>query len=79
MKVLNILINLKKSHTQELNHIATKLQVKLDGICFKQDKVLSPYKHKVNIYIVCKINLWSYTQGADFAVTSYLIGAVKFT
>ena len=62
MKVLNILINLKKSHTQELNHIATKLQVKLDGICFKQDKVTSPYKHKVNIYIVCKKFVIIYTR-----------------
>ena len=79
MKVLNLLINLKNSLAQELNNISTKLQVKFDGSCFRQVNATFPYKHKVNIYIVCEINLWSYTQGADFAPGSCLFGAVKFT
>ena len=40
-----------------LNHSNTKIRVKLDGSCLKQDKFTCNHKTVVNIYIVYKINL----------------------
>ena len=40
-----------------LNHISTKLQLKFDGHCFKNDKVTFTNKHVVDIYTAYKVNL----------------------
>ena len=60
-----------------LNHIYNKIIVKRDWSSLKQDKVAFTYKKVVNIYIIYEMNLWSYTQDADFALENYLLGAVK--
>ena len=49
-----------------LNDIGFKLKVKLDGHCLKQDKVTFVHKKVVKNFIVYRINLWSYMQGANF-------------
>ena len=51
-----------------LNHIKTRLQVKNNGHCLEQDKTTYTQKPVVNIYFVYKINLCSYTHGADFTL-----------
>ena len=50
-----------------LQHYFTKIQVKFDGSCLKQEKVTFTHKQEVNIYIVYKINLWPFNVGKDFA------------
>ena len=41
-----------------MNCIDSKMQVKLDGNCLKQDRLTFTYKKVVNIYIVYDINFW---------------------
>ena len=53
------------SLTSESNYINTKLRVKLDGSCLKQDKVTFYHKRVINIYIVYEINSWSLNFGKD--------------
>ena len=79
MKVLNCLLHLIiiLLNVTVLYHINTKLCVKLDGRCSKQDIVISKHKRVVNICIVYKINL-SYIHGA-FTLGSSLFGAIKLT
>ena len=45
---------------------------------FKARKGTFTYKKLVNIYITYEINLWPYSQRADFILRNYLFGAVKF-
>ena len=62
-----------------LNYINTKLQVKFDGSCLKQGRVTFTHKKLINIYIIYEINLWSYTQNANFTLGNYLFGAIELT
>ena len=45
----------------------------------KHDIFTLTYNKFVNIYIVCKIILWSNIHGADFALGNSLFGLVKLT
>ena len=45
----------------------------------KQEKVTFTHGKVVNICIAYKINLWAYTQGADFVLGTSLFEAVKLT
>ena len=56
----------------------TKIQIKLDESCLKQDKLTFTHKQVVNIFIVYKINLWPLNVGKDFAFGNSLFGAVKW-
>ena len=51
-----------------LNHIKTRLQVKIDGLFLEQVKTAYTQKPAVNIYIVYKINMCSCTYCADFTL-----------
>ena len=62
-----------------LNYIGVIPRIKFYGPCLKQDKVTFTGKQVVNIYIVYEINLWAYTQGADFTLESSLFGAANLT
>ena len=44
-----------------LNHISTKLRVKFDESCLKQEKVTFSHKQMVNIYNDYEIILWAFT------------------
>ena len=57
----------------------SKISVKLNGDCLKQEKVRYTHKKVVNSYTVYKLNLWSFTVGQDFTLGSSLFGAVKLT
>ena len=61
------------------NHINIKIQIKFDRSCLKQEKVTFTYKLVVNIYIVYEINMYLYSQGADFTTGNFLFGVVKLT
>ena len=62
-----------------LNRINNKLGVKIDDHCSKQDDEAFTHKQVINIYIVYRINLWSYIQGGNFKIGKYLSGVVKLT
>ena len=75
--------NIKPPHASNnstvlaLNYINTKLQVKFDRICLKQDKVTFTHTEVVNTCIVYEINLWPFNSDKDFALENCLFGAVK--
>ena len=73
------LVGYNKTLAPALNHINTKLRVNFDGSCLKQEKVTFTHKNVVKIYIVYGMNLWPYTQRADFMLENFLFGAVEFT
>ena len=65
-----------------LNYINTKIKVKFNGNCLKQENVTFTHKIVViivynNIYNVYEINLWSLAVGNDFALRNSLFGAVN--
>lgn len=45
----------------------------------KHDEVAFPHTNVVNIYILCKTNLCSNFQGADFALENSLLGVATLT
>ena len=55
-----------------LNYINTKLQIKFDESCLKEDKVKFTNKQVVNIYILYEKNLWSFNVGKDFTLGNSL-------
>ena len=55
----------------------TKLQVKCDGSCLKQEKKINITM--VNLHIVYEINLRPYNIGTDFTLGNSLLEAVKLT
>ena len=65
-----------KSLGSSLSFINFKTKVKFYGICLKQDKILFTHGKTVNMYIVCKINLWKYVDSSDRTLTCYLFGTV---
>ena len=56
----------------------TKLQVKFDGSCLKQEKKNTNIT-MVNLHNVYEINLWPYNIGTDFTLENSLFEAVKLT
>ena len=68
-----------QSCISSFNCINTKILINFDGRSLKQNKVTFTNKQLVNIYIVYEINLWQYTQGADFTLGSSLFGVVTLT
>ena len=62
-----------------INHIKTKLQVKFDESCLKQQKVIFTHKKVLNNYIVYKINLWPYKEAVGFKSKNSLFEAGKLT
>ena len=57
------------------SYVSTKIQIKLDGSCLKQDKITFTHKQVVNAYIVYEINLRSFTVAKDFALRNSLFKA----
>ena len=57
-----------------LNHINTKLRVKFDGSCLKQEKVTFTHKEVDNIYIVYEINLQPFTWDAGSTLGKSFFG-----
>ena len=68
---------LLQSCISSFNCINTKIVINFDGRSWKQNKVTFTNKKLLNIYIVYEINLWQYTQAADFTLGSSLFGVVK--
>ena len=62
-KSIKVLAASNNSIAAALNYINTKLQIKFDGSCSKEDKVTFKGKKVVNIYIVYEISLWLFTDG----------------
>ena len=60
-----------------LNYINTKIRVKLEKRCLKQDKVTFTHKKVANNYIAYEINLWPFNVAKDFVLGNSLFGAVK--
>ena len=54
--------------------VYNKTRVKFNGSCLKQEKITFTHKQEVNIYIVCKMNLWPFTLGQDFKPRNYFGG-----
>ena len=77
MKALNPLLHLIIALS--LNYINTKIQVKFDGSCLKQENITSTHKKVVNIYIVDEINLCIFTEATNFTLGNSLFGAVRLT
>ena len=62
-----------------LNHINTKLRVKFDGSCLKQEKVTFTHKEVDNIYIVYEINFAAIYMGCWFYVRKIFFWNCKLT
>ena len=60
-----------------LHLINTKLRVKFNSHCLKQDKVTFTHKIVVNFHLVYEINLLLYIQGADFTLGNSLFGSAR--
>ena len=54
----------------------TKLRLKFDANCLKQEKVTFTHKTIVNVYIVA-INLWSFNLGTNFILGNPLFGVAN--
>ena len=76
---IKIHVSSNNSLAPALNHISTKLRIKFDGSCLKQEKVTFTHKKVVNIYIAHEINLCSCNVVKDFPLGNSLFGAVKLT
>ena len=60
-----------------LSYFGNKIEVKLDGIWLKQDKIIFSHGKTVNIYNLCKINLQNYVGNSDLVLGNSLFGAVR--
>ena len=81
-KVLNPLISnnsLVSSRLLLINFSNNKIWLKFDGNCLKKEKIAYIHEKVVNIYIVYKINLWTYSPATKFTLGNSLFGAVKLT
>ena len=61
-----------------LNCINTKILLKFDGSCLKQEKVTFNYKNAVNIYFFYEINLWPFKQSADFTLVNFSLRLLSY-
>ena len=77
-KVLNPLTS-NNSLVSSLNFSNNKIWLKFDGNCLKKEKIAYVHEEVVNIYIVYKINLWTYSPATKFTLGNSLFGAVKLT
>ena len=55
----------------------SKMSVKFQGSCLKQDKVIFIPCTVVNLLIVYELNWWSQDLNTDFTLKDYLFGAVN--
>ena len=62
-----------------LDYYGTKIKVKFNGICLKQDKITYTHGKIVNIYIVYEINKKDNTITSDPTLENCLFGAVTLT
>ena len=62
-----------------LNYLDTKIRVRLNGSCLKQDKITYTHGKIVNIYIVYEINKKDNTITSDPTLENCLFGAVTLT
>ena len=60
-----------------LSYFGNKIEVKLDGIWLKQDKIIFSHGKTVNIYNLYKINLQNYVGNSDLVLGNSLFGAVR--
>ena len=65
--------------TPSLNYIGTKIRVKFNGSCLKQDNVTYTHEKIVNIYIVYEINRKDNTIISDPTLENCLFRAVTLT
>ena len=59
------------------NYNSTKIQVKFDGRCLKQDKFIFNHKTVLNIYIGHEINLCLFKLSSDFTLQNYFFETFK--
>ena len=57
------------------SYVSTKIQIKLDRSCLKQDKITFTHKQVVNAYIIYEVNLRSFTVAKEFALRNSLFRA----
>ena len=62
-----------------LNYIVVRPLIKFCGQGLKEGKVTFNHKNLVNIYIFYEINLYTYTQGADFTSVNSFFGVSRLT
>ena len=55
----------------------SKIALKFEGNCLKQDKVSFVQRNMVNIFIVYELNTWSRYLKADFTFKDCIFGAVN--
>ena len=60
-----------------LSYFGNKIEVKLDGIWLKQDKIIFSHGKTVNIYNLYKIKLQNYVGNSDLVLGNSLFGAVR--
>ena len=58
---------------------SSRIWVKFDGSCLKQDKVTFAHRKVVNLYIVYEIILWPFRRDDDFTLRNSLFDAIKLT
>ena len=55
----------------------SKIALKFEGNCLKQDKVSFAQRNMVNIFVVYEVNTWSRNLKSDFTFKGCLFGAVN--
>ena len=55
MRVLNLRLHQIKCSTLSLDYVSTKVRVKFNGDCLKQEKITFNHGKIINIYIVYEI------------------------
>ena len=55
----------------------SKIALKFEGNCLKQDKVSFAQRNMVNIFVVYEVNTWSRNLKADLTFKGCLLGAVN--
>lgn len=57
----------------------SKIAVKLNGSCLKLVKATFSPKNVVNVFVVCRLNIWSRCLNTIFTLGDCLFGTVKLT
>ena len=58
---------------------ASKICLKLNGSCLKQNTATFNLANVMNLFIVCEIDTWSQDLKADFTLKDRLFGTVELT
>ena len=66
-----------KSLSPKLVWYGSKIKLKFNGSCLKQDKATFNPKNVVNLFIFYELGTWSQDLSADFALKDCLFGSVK--